>query len=66
MQTENVRLISLKSTKVTTVASLRSRNLDILMKWKIVGEIKIGPHADDWCSDTPMAPDNVKVNRNRR
>ena len=36
---------------------------DILMKYKIAKEIKIGPYAEDWRSGTPMAPDNVKASR---
>ena len=28
-------------------------NLDILIKWKILEEVKIGPYAVDWCSETP-------------
>ena len=41
LQTEKSRRISPKVTKINTVTPLRSENLDILMKWKIVGEIKI-------------------------
>ena len=47
-QTENERPISPKVTKITTVTPLRRGNSDILMKWKIVGEDKIGSFNDDW------------------
>ena len=47
---------------------LRRENSDILMKWKIVGDIKIGPYADEWHpdSDTLIPPDNVKESGDRK
>ena len=31
------------------------------MKLKIVGEVKIGPYADNWCPGTLMPTDNVEI-----
>ena len=28
------------------MATLRSKNSDVYMKWKIVGEVKLGPYAE--------------------
>ena len=38
------------------MATLRSNNLDLYMKWKNVGEVKLGYYADAECSDTPHVP----------
>ena len=55
-----------KVAKITTMTPLRRENSDILMKWKIVGEVKIGTYAYDWHPGTPIPPDNVKVSDDRR
>ena len=35
---------------------LRSENSDVYMKWKIVGEVKLGQYADADCSDPLFIP----------
>ena len=32
----------------------------------MVGGAKIGAYVDEWCSDTPMAPYEVKVSKDMR
>ena len=53
---QNKSWIFLKQAKITTVAPLRSENSDFLMKFKIVGEVKLGPYTESKTSNTPRIP----------
>ena len=53
-------------TKITTMAPLRSKNLDTLMKWKNVEDVKIVPYAYVGRPNTLMPLDNVKVKKKHK
>ena len=41
------------------MAPLRSENSDVYMKWKIVGEVKLGPYAKADHRETPTPAENI-------
>ena len=49
----------LKQAKITTVAPLRSENSDFLMKFKIVGEVRLGPYTEAETSDSSTLLERV-------